>query len=583
MDKIIKMIPLALAAASVGVPWSASEALESKIGPRLQGVLDAFESGRKNPVPTIVSEIKIPVIVHFSGRPDLEKIAGEEPDEDVRHERVVRELRLVSEWNQESIRSLLADLGMSEIDELWLLNGMAVKLPPWVIDHLTLYPEVSQITLDYTIEVAAGQPANQGPPEWNLSVIGAPDVWASGFTGQGVVVANMDTGVDLTDPAIATAWRGGNNSWFDPNCPTTSGTPGNCGQPRDSMGHGTETMSVMVGGNDDLGNAIGVAPDAQWIAVKIFDDTGMATISAIHAGFQWLLDPDGDPTTNDAPDIVNNSWVIPTKVDACILDYQPDIQALKAAGIAVVFAAGNNGVFNHSNTSVSPSNNPESFAVGAIDNLDRLAGFSSQGPGPAGTPCGDGFFPEVVAPGMNIRMVTNSALPVPQYTNASGTSFAAPHVAGAMALLLSVDPNLAVTQLESILAQSARDQINPGDPAGPDNTYGYGALDVAAAYQWLVTDTDGDGVMDAYDNCVTIANPDQFDSDGDGFGNWCDADLNNDGFVNVTDLSIFRQAYLTHNRDADFNGSGGLVNLTDLLIFKTRYLHKPGPSGWALP
>jgi len=589
MDKIHKVVGLAMMAGIALSPSSSLHADEAKIGPRLKAVLSAFEGDTEESVPAIVSEIGIPVIVHFSGRPDLKRIEEEEPDEDSRHERVVRELRRESELSQRALTPLLSWFGVSEVRNLWLINGLAAKLPPWLIEYLADEEKVSQITLDYAITHTGTGPGTQGPVEWNLTVIGAPALWNLGYTGQGVVVANMDTGVDMNDPAIVAAWRGGINSWFDPNCPAQPGSSATCqagvdySQPRDSDGHGSGTMSIMVGGIDNTGSAIGVAPGAKWIAVKMFDDAGMASVSGVHAGFQWLLDPDGDPTTNDAPDIINNSWDLQNAVDQCVLTYQADIQALNAAGIAVVFSAGNVAAGGNAHTSVSPANNPGSYAVGALDQFDNLASFSSRGPGPAGTPCGDGFFPELVAPGVNVRMLTKSAIPgLPKYVSASGTSFSAPHVAGAMALLISADPNLTVAQLEAILAQSARDQVNPSDPAGPDVSFGYGALDVAAAYQWLVTDTDGDGLMDAYDNCVTAANADQRDSNGDGFGNWCDADLNNDGIVNGVDFGIFSQVFFTRDPDADLNGDG-TVNGVDFGRFSELFFGTPGPSAWALP
>jgi subtilisin family serine protease len=112
-----------------------------------------------------------------------------------------------------------------------------------------------------------------GAPEPNISVINAPALWSLGFRGQGVVVASMDSGVDATHPDLAARWRGGSNSWYDPygQHPTV---------PTDVSGHGTWTMGVMVG-RDAGGTSIGVAPDAQWIAVKIFNDSGASTFSAI--------------------------------------------------------------------------------------------------------------------------------------------------------------------------------------------------------------------------------------------------------------------------------------------------------------
>ena len=237
-------------------------------------------------------------------------------------------------------------------------------------------------------------------------------------------------------------------------------------------------MGIMVGG-DAGGTAIGVAPDAKWIAVKIFNDAGNATYSGIHAGFQWLLDPDGNDETDDAPDVVNNSWGFSLNPGECLPEFQPDIQALKASGIGVVFSAGNSGP--NGATSLSPANYPESFGVGAVDQTRTITSFSARGP----SACDGSIFPEIVAPGDGIRtadVTLNGTAPDP-YATVLGTSFAAPHVAGAMALLLSLDPQLTVAELEGALVQSAVDL----GAAGADNVYGYGLLDVAAAYNRFTT------------------------------------------------------------------------------------------------
>jgi Subtilase family len=134
-------------------------------------------------------------------------------------------------------------------------------------------------------------------------------------------------------------------------------------------------MGVMVGG-DAGGSSVGIAPDATWIAVKIFNDRGTATSSGIHQGFQWLLDPDGNPATADAPDVVNDSWTMSTS--GCLLDFQPDLANLRTAGVLPVFAAGNYGPL--SGSARSPANNPEAFAVGATNDMDAIYSYSSRGP-----------------------------------------------------------------------------------------------------------------------------------------------------------------------------------------------------------
>lgn len=284
-----------------------------------------------------------------------------------------------------------------------------------------------------------------------------------GFYGQGVVVAIMDTGVDVNHPDLVASWRGGSNSWFDPYGEHPSA-------PVDLLGHGTQVMGVIVGG-DAGGTAIGIAPEAQWIAVKIFDDHGKATTVSIHQGFQWLLDPDGDPETPDAPHVVNNSWTFGSP--GCDLAFQADLQVLRYAGILPIFAAGNFGP--GASTDVSPANYPEAFAVGAVDNDGGLYAYSSHGP----SACGEGptIFPEVVAPGVAVWTTDRLG----GYTSATGTSLAAPHVAGALALLLEVYPDLTADEQEAALIHSALDL----GVAGPDNEFGHGRLDLLAAYNWI--------------------------------------------------------------------------------------------------
>ena len=138
-----------------------------------------------------------------------------------------------------------------------------------------------------------------------------------------------------------------------------------------------------------------MAPDARWIAVKIFNDRGVSSSTAIHRGFQWLLDPDGNPATTDTPDIVNNSWSLSSA--GCSLEFQPDLRALRTAGILPVFAAGNAGPA--AGTVLSPANNAEALAVGATDNADALYPSSGRGP----SPCTGQTSPALVAPGTDIR------------------------------------------------------------------------------------------------------------------------------------------------------------------------------------
>jgi subtilisin family serine protease len=340
-----------------------------------------------------------------------------------------------------------------------------------VVNQLASLPGLESIVLDAVIRQPVATEGTTAAPEWNLSAIHAPSLWNLGFTGQGVVVANMDSGVDGDHPDLQTRWRGGANSWFDPN--------GEHSAPYDADGHGTQTMGLMVGG-DTGGMSVGVAPGAQWVAVKIFNDAGDASYSAIHLGYQWLLDPDGDPDTDDAPDVVNNSWGL-DNTGTCVTEFQADVQALRAANIAVVFASGNSGP--NAATSVSPANYPESFSVGAVDSTNTLLPSSSRGP----SACYGDHYPSVVAPGVDV-LTTDLYLGIPgAYVSLSGTSFAAPHVAGALALLIGAFPFLDAQVIDTALINSTADLGAPG----PDNDHGYGMVDVLGAYRFLSTDRMG--------------------------------------------------------------------------------------------
>jgi bacillopeptidase F len=422
------------------------------LSPELQSVLSLLRD-----------DDEIAVIVTLSEKASLRQLRAE--DKTSRRAWVVRTLKEIADVAQRPLRSFLARKNVKKINLLWVINGLAVTVPATVIRELADFPGVEEVKFDAVIEVPGVTEAVSATPEWNLNAIRVPELWSLGYTGAGVVVANMDTGVDVDHPDLREKWRGGTNSWFDPH--------GEYASPFDAHGHGTQTMGIMVGG-DAGGTSIGVAPGAKWVAVKIFDDAGEASYSAIHQGFQWLLDPDGNPNTDDAPDIVSNSWGL-DNINTCSLEFRPDIEALTAAGIAVVFAAGNGGP--GLSTSTSPANNPGALSVGSVDQAFEITASSSRGP----SACDGDIYPRIAAPGEGIRTtdLTLGGLFPNSYRRVSGTSFAAPHVAGAMALLLGAFPGLSVSDLHFLLSQSAFDL----GLVGPDNSYGYGVVDVLEAYR----------------------------------------------------------------------------------------------------
>jgi subtilase family serine protease/subtilisin family serine protease len=406
---------------------------------------------------------QLSVIVELSDQTDPHVSAAPHRNRRARLRAVVDALRNKAGRTQAPIRALLAQERAAgralRHRPLWIFNGVTVTAEAAVIRALAARADVREVRLDRAIPLPTPTPTSAQPSslisEWNIDQIRAPEVWAidPSYTGVGTVVASFDTGVDGTHPDLAPSYRGNDAiSWFDPY--------GEHASPFDADGHGTHTTGTMVGGAAG-GTNIGVAPGAKWIGAKGWNDAGVATVSAFHEIFEWLLAPGGDPA--NAPDVVNMSWSFAEF--GCLTDFLSDIQALRAAGIFPVVAAGNSGPFP--GTIPSPGAYLESVTVGATDIFDDVPYFSSRGPGPCG---GGEVKPNLSAPGDSIT----STFPGGFYFAFSGTSMAAPHVAGAVAVLKSINPDLTVDQLETVLIQGVVDLGSPG----PDFDYGAGRLDL---------------------------------------------------------------------------------------------------------
>ncbi len=412
-------------------------------------------------------------IVVMAKQADLPLFAGD-LSRQARTRRVVAELQLTAQQTQIGLLSLLderRDTGQVEqVRPFWILNGVAVTADTDTLLAIAARPDVSVIREDrwqQWVETPSAEelppPANEDGVEWNIARIQANLVWdLLGLTGSGVTVGIMDTGVDWQHPALQEQYRGYNphgpsdheGNWF---CATDE----NYNFPHDGYGHGTHVTGTAVGRQDDDGVAIGVAPGAQWIAVKTFSDGGGSYDSWIHAAFEWLLAPAGDPAL--APDVVNASWG--SSIGESEI-FRPDVQALRSAGIVPVFSAGNDGPEPRSVG--SPGSHPEAIAVGATDDLDHVTTFSSRGPS-----FWDETKPEVSAPGAQIR----SSLPGGDYGLAKGTSMATPHVTGLVALLLQADPTLTVEEVEALLTSTAV----PLGAQIPNNDTGWGRIDALSA------------------------------------------------------------------------------------------------------
>jgi uncharacterized repeat protein (TIGR01451 family) len=414
------------------------------------------------------------VIVYMHDQADLDGVVHGASSATEARTRIVSTLQAAAAQSQAALLPYLdkaqRDGTVEQYTQFWIVNGIAVQAQPSVIRDLAARPEVSMIQLDHYRQYITGDvpaPVPENPQdamnspqsvEWGIAQIRADEVWASlHISGTGVVVAGMDSGVDWLHPALQTNYRGYNPhgpnnhtySWFDATNPSTV-------YPIDDRGHGTHTMGTIAGQG-----GIGVAPGARWIAVKVLDSDGFGLDSWIHAGFQWLLAPGGNP--NLAPDIVNCSW---GSANGGNVEFQSDLHALRAAGILAVFSSGNNGPGER--TVASPASLPGAFSVGATDEYDQVTVFSSRGPSPWGE-----TRPHVTAPGVHIR----SSMPGGTFGEAKGTSMAAPHVSGVAALLHSISPTLSITQTTYIITSTA---VPLGSPI-PNNDTGWGRVDAFAA------------------------------------------------------------------------------------------------------
>jgi len=410
-----------------------------------------------------------------------------------RRELLVHHLQATAKDSQAGVVSYLEQKiqegAVTRYKSYWVFNGLAVDGDLATALALARRSDVEAIRPNrihhlppHTVENTST--ASLPPPEWNITKIGADRVWNElGITGEGIVVANMDSGVDWTHPALQAKYRGydpdsaavsHDYNWFDPTG-TYPDAPGpNVPYISGASDHGTHTMGTMVGSEVTGSHAIGVAPGARWIAAKVFDNEGTSYDEWIHAGFQWCLAPTDlngeNPDPSKAPHIVSNSWGDDNGADET---FRQDLAAWRAAGIFSTWASGNAGADFY--TVGSPASFDIAFAVGATDSQDGIASFSSRGPSPWGE-----IKPEVVAPGVNIR----SSIPGGGYQGGwNGTSMATPHTAGLAALMWeAANQSLSISSTAYIITSTVVDL----GTAGEDDTYGYGRIDAFQAVGSMV-------------------------------------------------------------------------------------------------
>jgi subtilisin family serine protease len=314
----------------------------------------------------------------------------------------------------------------------FLLNGLAISLPGDDVARLATLPGVKAVLPDrrVSLELVDSVPLIGANQAWQL--LDADD---QPVTGRGIRVALIDTGVDYTHPDLG--------GCFGPGCKVVDGYDlyNNDSDPRDDNGHGTHCAGIVAAN----GSLKGVAPDVSLYAFKVLSSAGTGSISVIIAGMERAADLDQDPATIDPVDIINMSLGIPGAPDD---PWALAVDTAAGQGIVVAVSAGNSGP---DYTSLeSPGLAQRSLSVGAADKLDQIAPFSSRGP----IPGFDGWLkPDILAPGVAITSTYLGGL----YASASGTSMAAPHVAGAAALVKQLHPTWTPDQIKSNLLNTALD------------------------------------------------------------------------------------------------------------------------------
>jgi subtilisin family serine protease len=295
------------------------------------------------------------------------------------------------------------------------------------------------------------------PSVWGIDRIHAKAVWATGNEGQGVLIGVVDTGADGTHPDLAGRILKFRNF-------LKSGGPV---EPAfDDRGHGTHCAGLIAGGKNH-GVSIGVAPRAQLLVAKALDKNGAGGNSGLLKALQWMVDPDGNPATHDQPLAVSCSWGSYTWLPIFSRVFWSSVNGLREAGVIPVFASGNDGPGKLS----IPGSYPQSLAVGATDDRDKVAEFTS-----CGTTSWGGVSvtkPDISAPGDFIY----SCVPGNKYEYMSGTSMATPIVAGAIALIKVKKPSLTPIQIQQLLYNSAKDL----GASGTDAVFGHGLVDVERA------------------------------------------------------------------------------------------------------
>lgn len=366
-----------------------------------------------------------------------------------------------------------SDRRLDNVKFYWIVNAVRLRASRAVLRELVEREDVKKAFYDmrvsipdrshvYWNEVTPDDSTFKDDYTYGLKKIGIPELRAkrAELNGEGVVVGVIDTGIDASHPELQ-----GKLLRFKDFASQSK-------DPIDDHGHGTH-VSCTIAGFKPNSTAIGIAPKVRILMAKGFDSSGSSSTSILLDAMEWMTDPDGDPKTNDMPSVVNNSWGGDIGDDSASEPFWDAVAKWVDLNIFPSFAAGNSGP--DAQTVGRPGGYPHAFAVGATDENDEIASFSSRGPviikvkGETKTI----VKPDVSAPGVDIL----SCLPNNKYAKWSGTSMATPHVTGVIALLRQLNPKATVADIRRILEETSQDL---GD-GGKDNAFGSGRINAVKA------------------------------------------------------------------------------------------------------
>lgn len=441
-----------------------------------------------------------PMLVVWKAQADLDAMA--ELQGDARALAAWQRLRAVSDTQRGRLERVLEVDGGRLLRHYTVVNASLIEMTATTRQAMLDRSDVATIVPERYFKIALPAPerASGGidairAVEASLNLIRAPDVWALGHEGQGVTVAGADTGVRWDHPALINQYRGNAGGtvshayhWHDAVHAGGSSCGADSPVPCDDHSHGSHTVGTMLGLAG--ANQIGVAPQARWIACRNMN-AGDGSPATYLECMDWFLAPTDAAGQNPqpllAPHVINNSWGCPPS-EGCTPQQSALLEAavnnLRAAGILFVAAAGNSGSSCSSITD-PPAYFAASLTVGNSRLDDTINNSSSRGPI---TIDGSGRMkPDLSAPGTGIR----SALNTGGYGNMTGTSMAAPHIAGVAALVMSAYPQYQRNPeaLEVLLTRAVRPMTLTQTCGGvaptiyPNPVAGHGRIDAMRAIE----------------------------------------------------------------------------------------------------